>query len=943
VNTPNPDLTLQSIVWIISLIELITGLYILVLNSRHVANRYLCFLLLALAINGLATGLMMEARSPAEAFIPALILAILIPAIQPIVFLSVIAVLKPQWFQSKKQWLWTIVGLFALAPMILTFLDIGRGTNYWFSGIKTAYSGGFIWIDRFANGALAPTLLAISFGFFPISALLLIYFSVFDRRATRKNRLLSGILLIAVVLSGLLFLSTAFIAQPVIALVLLDLTLAITFTYVGFSQMLLERRLQRGSLRSRLLAIILIIAIPVFLAMATYMSRRAETLLKQDARQQLSYSNESLSAFISLWLDANVRALQQLASLPDITSMDATKQKPILETTAKIYPQIDFISTVDINGFNIARSDDKPTEYYGDLDWFQQAIKGNSVTYQTLIDKTTGQPALVVSTPIRDQNQEIVGVAMFATDLDTIFSQVQMRRPRENSLFIIVDDQNQAVAHPEHFITARLTDLSQYPPVSALRSAPGNQRNKKASLTFFDSKGEEWYAFASTLDNGWIVIAQIPARELLARTVIFQRVAWLTLGMGSLLLLVLSGLTIQQALHPIATLTETARSIASGDLTRVAVVESEDELGVLARAFNAMTAQLRELITTLEKRVAERTRELEKRAVQLQVTAEVASQAAAIRDLDSLLEHAVRLISDRFNFYHAGIFLIDDAGKYAVLRAASSEGGKRMLSRGHRLAVGKVGIVGYVAEKGEPRIALDVGTDAVFFNNPDLPQTRSEMALPLKAHGRIIGVLDVQSTKEAAFTNEDVEILQILADQIALAIDNARLHGDTQEALRQLSELYRQQVAKGWQKHLEHQTIAYAYKQGNLERLKSPVHLTTDENGHLLQLPIQLRGQTLGFFTLRRDAEQPQFSADEIELAKMAITQVALALENARLLEENLQRAQHESLISEITAKAQSSLDVETVMKTAVTEIARALGIAKVQIRLGNGEPSPQE
>ncbi len=167
--------------------------------------------------------------------------------------------------------------------------------------------------------------------------------------------------------------------------------------------------------------------------------------------------------------------------------------------------------------------------------------------------------------------------------------------------------------------------------------------------------------------------------------------------------------------------------------------------------------------------------ETQRRATQLAAAAEVARDATAILDVDQLLDETVHLISEQFGFYHAGVFLLDEGEKFAVLRAASSEGGRRMLERGHRLPVGKVGIVGHVASTGEPRISLDVGLDAEHYAHSDLPDTRSEMALPLKVRGRVIGVLDVQSTQESAFSEEDVRILQTLADQLAAAIANARL------------------------------------------------------------------------------------------------------------------------------------------------------------------------
>jgi signal transduction histidine kinase len=179
-------------------------------------------------------------------------------------------------------------------------------------------------------------------------------------------------------------------------------------------------------------------------------------------------------------------------------------------------------------------------------------------------------------------------------------------------------------------------------------------------------------------------------------------------------------------------------------------------------------------------------RHLERRAVQIQVAAEVARDATATREMDTLLNRAVSLIRDRFGFYHAGIFLNDEKGEWAILRAASGEAGQEMLLKEHRLKVGEMGIVGYVAGSGQPRIALDVGRDAVHFKNPWLPDTRSEMALPLQLGSKVIGVLDVQSNLEAAFDSEDIAILQTMADQLAVAFETARLFDATR---RQLEEL----------------------------------------------------------------------------------------------------------------------------------------------------------
>jgi len=245
--------------------------------------------------------------------------------------------------------------------------------------------------------------------------------------------------------------------------------------------------------------------------------------------------------------------------------------------------------------------------------------------------------------------------------------------------------------------------------------------------------------------------AETRANETMARMVLVTSV--LVIVAFGVAVVVIS-LTTRSIAVGVEQLSRSAKRLAEGHFDERIPTVGQDELGQLAQAFNTMARELRNLYAGLERQVAERTADLARRGTQLEAAAQVARNAAAIRDVDQLMEQTVRLISDRFGFYHAGIFLLDDTEEYAVLQAASSEGGQRMLARRHKLKVGEEGIVGYASGTGEPRIALDVGADAVFFNNPDLPNTRSEMGLPLKVRGRVIGVLDVQSKHEAAFSDD---------------------------------------------------------------------------------------------------------------------------------------------------------------------------------------------
>src|SRR5919108_140765 len=190
---------------------------------------------------------------------------------------------------------------------------------------------------------------------------------------------------------------------------------------------------------------------------------------------------------------------------------------------------------------------------------------------------------------------------------------------------------------------------------------------------------------------------------------------------------------------------------------------------------------------------------LQRRAKQFESIAHVARTISSTRNLDVLLSQITTVISQEFGFYHVGIFLLDTAKEYAVLSAANSPGGKYMLERGHRLRIGETGLVGFVTATGKPRVAMDTGADAVFFDNPDLPETRSEMALPLHVGEDIIGALDVQSTEPNSFLQEDINILSTLADQVSIAIQNARQFEETRKVLNESEVLSRQFIQTGWQ------------------------------------------------------------------------------------------------------------------------------------------------
>jgi GAF domain-containing protein/HAMP domain-containing protein len=414
---------------------------------------------------------------------------------------------------------------------------------------------------------------------------------------------------------------------------------------------------------------------------------------------------------------------------------------------------------------------------------------------------------------------------------------------------------------------------------------------------------------------------------------------------------------------PLVTLTKVAEKISAGDTSVRAQINTEDEVGALSRSFNKMTEDLSLTLNTLETRVVERTTDLEisrqqsvKRANELQAVGEISRLISSEQKFESLLPLVTRLVSERFNFYHAAIFLLDETRQFAVLQAASSEGGRRMLARGHMLKVDTNSIVGYVAQNAATRIALDVGQDAVYFNNPDLPGTRSEIGLPLSIRGKVLGVLDVQSDKPGAFTEDDANTLGILADQIAIAIDNARLFEQNRQTLDEYQTLYRQNIKEGWASFSrEEASLGYRQTITGGSRVTRPVEtneireainkgeiLVTqpgqDHNESYIVIPVKLRGQIIGTLRVQAPTKNRSWTKDEINLAEAVSDRLSLALENARLIQESQKQVIKEQTIGEVTAKIGASINLKNVLQTAVEELGRAMPGSEVLIRFDNYE-----
>jgi GAF domain-containing protein len=341
----------------------------------------------------------------------------------------------------------------------------------------------------------------------------------------------------------------------------------------------------------------------------------------------------------------------------------------------------------------------------------------------------------------------------------------------------------------------------------------------------------------------------------------------------------------------------------------------------------------------LEFQLQQGTQDLEKRLVQIRTAAEITQAISKELDLDRLLPRVCELVKTRFDLYYVGVFLIYAGGDEAVLAAGTGEAGKAMLAEGHRLKIGGESMIGQATAFRQARIALDVGKDnplmtLVRFENPHLPKTRSELALPLVVQQNTLGALTIQSEVEAAFDQDDIVVLQGIADGLANAIENARLFRQVQDNLEEISRLHNQYLRRSWMQVLASQGPQeglYEAEPQITEGGDADTDMPTVRRPYTLDLPILLREQQIGSLTLESDHV---FGEKELALIEAVINQAALALENARLLDETRQRADRETIAANISTQIWSSSDIDTILRTTLQELGVSLDAVQGSIEL---------
>ncbi|RPI88470.1 MAG: GAF domain-containing protein [Chloroflexi bacterium] len=683
------------------------------------------------------------------------------------------------------------------------------------------------------------------------------------------------------------------------------------------------------SIRSRLIAVlILIVIIPLIITNLVGAVLSIDKIQEQ-VLSQLSTVADLKATEIHTWID-NVNAQLDLMlpseeSYPDWEAILVSSNEnpdPVRQAEANIRLQKGFlqslernqsfeeISLLDMNGLVVVSTSDlQEGQIKSSRRYFSEGLKSFFIN-PPYHSPSLNRLSMVASIPVKDQKDNPIGVLIGRLQFETLykFTDVKTGLGETGELYLV--NKNHILLTPLRFRTVEPLTIPIFSTginnsLDQGASGSGSYSNYAKSMVLGA------YRYIPELEIAIITEEELSETQMTAGTTViinaFSVLATLIVVIGVALLIA------RRITQPLERLAISADRIAGGELDTQIVVDQTDEIGKLAQSIAKMTAQLKEFITDLEQRVADRTKEVERRSIQIQVASEVARDTTAVQDLNELLHRAVDLIRERFGFYHAGIFLVDDKREFAILRASTGDAGRQMIERGHKLKVGETGIVGYVTSTGEARIATDVGVDAVHFKNPLLPETRSEMALPLISGNRIIGALDVQSTIESAFDQEDIRILQILADQLAVAIENANLFSTMNDTLSQLEAAQQEYTREAWKRFTESgQARGYMYRGSGVETLGERTERMENTDGRQVIIPLKIRDQVVGNIDLLFEESVSQ--SDTISTFEEIANRLSLVLESARLLEETRFRSEQIKLLQEITASASSHLDKQELL-----------------------------
>ncbi|MBN2393767.1 MAG: GAF domain-containing protein [Anaerolineae bacterium] len=627
----------------------------------------------------------------------------------------------------------------------------------------------------------------------------------------------------------------------------------------------------------------------------------------------------------------------------------------------KTFPVHGEIFITDRYGGLVAATGRLSDYYQADEAWWQAAYhnrQGALYIDQPAYDESAGYIALNMAVPILSPRDGMaIGVLRSTVNIDFLAGAFETL-PGERTGVTLTNDQRLILADSNSGHVGQ--------------SAPSTWR------LYTGSPGALWFE-DNTIDGEPLVIGRASIRDALigedslAEAVdnlnwylfIYQTQAeayaqirnriWTMAGVLALLLLsatVVAWLMARSLSSPLKNLHTVMRRWLDGDRTQRAQSRWPDEAGELAETFNTIATSVEEMDETLSRRASEREREEKRRARQLETTTAIGEVVSVTSDVTVLAQGVVELLYERFALYFAGLYLLDDTGKWLVLYAGSGDPTQQMLSQDYRIAADKW-VVGRCVTEGKTTITRDTDVDnALLFDRSQLPHTRVAIAMPLRSRGRILGAIEAHSDQPEMLDAESAVVLQTIADQVAVAIDSVQMYAERQEAMESLQRAYGEVTREAWEALLSGRTAGpegyqaeirrimplaaappetwgstarAAWSEGRVVLEESPADQAPDGAEPSLALPIRLRDEILGVVDVSKRGDAGEWKPEEIAQLEHLVEQLGLTLEVSRFYQESRRAAAREQLLREVSERIRVAVDVDSVMRITAQEVGAVL------------------
>ncbi|HSJ52411.1 MAG TPA: cache domain-containing protein [Anaerolineae bacterium] len=576
---------------------------------------------------------------------------------------------------------------------------------------------------------------------------------------------------------------------------------------------------------------------------------------------------------------------------------------------------------------------------------------------------SVGEVVIMAARPVMDAEGETVGVLAARVRVSSLAEILGRQSWIGDTGEIYIVDRNGVLLTPLRFspvlAPGELVDEDHFV-VDSEAARLSIARRDGGSLQYTDYRGEMAmgvYHWLPDLQTG--LVAKQDRQEAFG----FGYLLILVVGLAGLIAIVLAigiSLVVTRTITgPLAQLTARSSRIASGDMSLTATEASaewwtrRDEIGTLARAFNSMGRQVRELIETLEARVAERTRELERRSTYLEASAEVSRAAGSILNPDELVREVVGLIGQEFDLESTELYLLDERGEWAVLQATAGRGGQAMPGRDLRVQLGE-GTIGRAILDARWEVSVDAASFGLGAGDAPLRADEQplEAALPLRSRGQVLGAIVVRAAGRGVLTEDTMVVLQTMADQVAVALDNAQLFMASQRAMEAERRAHGEVDRQAWAAMIRARPVhGYRCDAGGVLPLPpgprqggaDQARVEDDRGGRTVSIPLLVREEPIGMLRFHKAGSEAHWTEDELALLARLSEELGQALESVRLYQDVQRGAARDRLIARVTGRMRESLQVDTVLQAAVQEMRRALFLSEVEVRIGKAAASTDE